>query len=289
MMNLTITGATGQLGTKITEAAIKCFSPAEIVLSVRKPQKAAHFAEEGVTVRKADYNNMQEMTEAFRNTDVLVYIPSTSFPNTVRIAEFENAVEAAEKAEVSQFIFAGFIADHENNPFKMSPFFGYAPRRLASSKLNYSLIRDAMYADPLAAYLPELLDRGRLLYPAGEGKISFISRDDIAQAIVQLVSRPELYGGRYTLTGEKAYSMDELAQILSRVGGSPIRYAPMTPEEFASTYDEPQGFGEVLASLYAAAGKNLMAEVTQDYERLTGDKPEELESFLVREFSKGHK
>lgn len=286
-MKLTITGATGQLGTKITEAALKQFSSGQIALSVRNPQKAEHFAERGVAVRKADYNNSAEMIEAFQNTDVLIYIPSTSFPNTVRITEFENAVGAAEKAKVSQFIFVGFIADHENNPFKMSPFFGYAARRLASSDLQYSLIRNAMYADPLAAYLPELMDRGRLPYPAGKGKISFISRDDIAKAIVQLASKPELYGGRYTLTGEKAYTMDELAQILSRVGGSPIFYDSMTAEEFASTYDEPGGFGKVLASLYAAAERNLMGEVTDDYQQLTNEVPEKLESYLKRQFQTG--
>lgn len=285
-MQLTITGATGQLGTRITKVALKQFSPGQITLSVRNPQKAKSFSEQGVAVKKADYNNISEMTEAFRNTDVLIYIPSTSFPNTVRIAEFDNAVEAAEKAKVGQFIFIGFIADHENNPFKMSPFFGYAARRLASSELDYTLVRDAMYADPLAAYLPELIERGRLFYPVGKGEISFISRDDIAKAIVQLASKPELYGGRYTLTGAKAYSMDELAQLLSRVGGSPILYDPMTADEFAATYDEPKGFGKVLASLYVAAGRNLMGEITDDYQHLTSESPEELESYLTREFQK---
>lgn len=283
-MNLTITGATGQLGTRITEAALKQFSPGQITLSVRNLQKAKRFAERGLTVKKADYNNTSEMIQAFQNTDVLIYIPSISFPNSIRVAEFENAIEAAEKAKVAHFIFVGFIADHENNPFKMSPFFGYTARRLASSDLEYSLVRDAMYADPLAAYLPELMDRGRILYPAGEGKISFISRDDIAKAIVQLASKPKLYGGRYTLTGETAYSMDELAQILSRVGGSSILYNPMSAEEFASTYDEPKGFGKVLASLYVAAGRNLMDEITADYQLLTNESPEELESYLNRHF-----
>ncbi|WP_113754221.1 SDR family oxidoreductase, partial [Priestia endophytica] len=271
-MRINITGATGHLGTKITEEALRHLSPDNLILSVRNPQKATQYIEKGVTVKKADYNVEEEMIEAFKGTDVLIYIPSISFPSTVRIAEFEKSVQAAEKVKVKHIIFVGFVADHENNPFKMSPFFGYASRRLASSNLSYTLVRNAMYADPLVPYLPELVERGRLLYPVGKGKISFISREDIARAIIQLSIKTELHGGRYTLTGEKAYSMSELAEVLSTVSHSTIKYDPMTVEEFASTYDEPKGFGEVLVSLYVAAERNLMDEVTDDYPLITGEK-----------------
>lgn len=39
----------------------------------------------------------------------------------------------------------------------MSPYFAYAERLLASSRLNYTHIRMAMYMDPLKPYLPELV------------------------------------------------------------------------------------------------------------------------------------
>ncbi|MBY8913922.1 SDR family oxidoreductase [Bacillus sp. YC2] len=279
-----ITAATGNLGRKVVEEALQVIKPEELVLTVRNPKKAESISTQGVTVKKADYNSIDEMVNAFEGTDVLIYIPSISFPSTVRIAEFEKSVQAAEKAKVKHVIFVGFVADQENNPFKMSPFFGYASRRLASSNLSYTLVRNAMYADPLVPYLPELAERGRLLYPVGEGKISFISREDIAKAVIQLASNPKLHGGRYTLTSEKAYSMPELAQILSKVSHSAINYNPMTVEEFASAYDEPKGFGEILVSLYVAAERNLMDEVTDDYQLITGEKTEELESYLMRNY-----
>ncbi|MCM3186857.1 SDR family oxidoreductase [Priestia megaterium] len=279
-----ITAATGNLGRKIVEEALRIIKPSELVLTVRNPKKAKSFSSQGVNVKKADYNSIDEMVNAFEGTDVLIYIPSISFPSTVRIAEFEKSLQAAEKANVKHLIFVGFIADHENNPFKMSPFFGYASRRLASSNLSYTLVRNAMYADPLVPYLPELVERGRLLYPVGEGKISFVSREDIARAIIQLAIKPDLHGGRYTLTGEKAYSMPELAKVLSNVSHSTIKYDPMTVEEFASTYDEPKGFGEVLVSLYVAAERNLMDEVTDDYQLITGEKTEVLENYLMHNY-----
>ncbi|WP_335872971.1 SDR family oxidoreductase [Bacillus sp. 2205SS5-2] len=279
-----ITAATGHLGKQISEEALKFLKPEELVLSVRNPNKAKSFNLKGVTIKKADYNSEQELIEAFTGADVLIYIPSITFPSLPRIAEFENAVNAAEKANVKQFIFVGFIADQDNSPFKMSPFFGYVPRRLASSDLNYTYIRNAMYADSFAPYIPELIERKKLLYPVGNGKISFISREDIAKAVIQIALREELQGKRYTLTGNKAYSMEELANVLSNISGQPIVYGPMSVKEFAETYDEPKGFGRVLVSLYVAASKHLMGEVTGDYRQITGNESEELDHYISRKY-----
>ncbi|MBU3201307.1 SDR family oxidoreductase [Clostridium estertheticum] len=279
-----ITAATGQLGSKIVEAALKVIKPEELILTVRSPKRASQYMSQGVSVKKADYNAEIELIEAFKNTDVLIYIPSIVVPNLPRVTEFENAVVAAEKAKVKHFIYVGFCADHENNPFKMSPAFGYAHRRLASSDLEYTYIRNAMYADPLPPYMPELIKREKLIYPAEEGKISFISRSDIAKAVIKIATDKKLQGNKYTLTGNRNYSMVELASLLSEISGKTIKYNPMTVEEFAVTYDQPKGFGTTLASLYVAAAHNLLGEVTNDYKTITGEETEDLYNFIKREY-----
>lgn len=281
-MKINLTAATGHLGRKIAEELYKYVSTEDVILTVRNPNKAKQLFGDYANIKQADYASEEQMIAAFTGTDTLIYIPSIAYPNLVRLSEFEKALHAAERAKVKQFIFVGFVADHENNPFVMSPFYGYAPRRLASSRLNYTLIRNAMYADPLPPYLPELIERGRLPYPAGDGKINFVSRSDIARAVAQIAIRKELYGKKYTLTGNKAFSMEELAEGLSKVSGQIIKYEPMTVQEFADTYDEPSGFGEVLVSLYVAARHHLMDETTNDIEFITGKKPEDLLSFIER-------
>lgn len=279
-----ITAATGNLGVKIVEEALKYIAPQNLVLTVRNPEKALHFQRQGIQIKEANYRSAKALAEAFTGTDVLIYIPSLTFPSVARIMEFENAIEAAEKLKVRQFIFIGFMADHGNNPFKMSPFFGYVQRRLASGTVPYTYIRNGMYADPLPPYLPEIAKRGKVLYPAADQLISFISRKDLAKAIVQIAVKKELHGKEYTLTGPKAWSMNELAELMSKISGSPIVYAPLTNEQFARLYDEPKGFGPILVSLYEAAAKGLMGEVTEDYERITGEKAEDLSTYLEREY-----
>lgn len=49
----------------------------------------------------------------------------------------------------------------------MSPFYAYVPRRLASSGIEYSIVKNSLYADPLVPYLEELIKRKILFIQLG--------------------------------------------------------------------------------------------------------------------------
>lgn len=284
-MIYTITGATGNLGEKIMAEAVKQIDIKELRAAVRNTAKASDYIDSGIDVRTGNYHNVDQMTEAYRDTDVLIYIPSISHPSIVRVPEVENVIKAAESAGVKHFLFVGFFADQENNPFHMSPFFGYANRRLAASDLNYTIVKNSMYADPLVSYIPELIESGKLPYPVRYGKISFISREDSAKAIVKIAQDKSLQGKTYTLTQNRNYTMVELASLLSKVSNHKIDFEPMTLGTFAKTYDQPEGFGVVLASLYDAADRGFSEIVTPDYRMIMGREAESLLSYLSKNYN----
>ncbi|MCY7232630.1 NAD(P)-dependent oxidoreductase [Streptococcus anginosus] len=285
-MIYTITSATGQLGQKVVAEAQKQLDTNEIRLSVRSPQKASQYAAAGIDVRAADYLDVDSMVEAWRGTDVLIYIPSISHPSIVRVPEFENSVIAAERAGVKHFIFVGFFADQVNSPFHMAAFFAYANTRLASAGFSYSIIKNAMYADPLVPYLPELIERKAVIYPMGNSKMSFISREDSAVAIVKLAMSSALQGKTYILTQGRNYTMLELADLLSEISGHEIDYQPVTVEEFAALYDQPKGFGVVLASLYQAGSQGCLDIVTDDFRTITGRQAMDLKNYMMKNYQK---
>lgn len=285
-MIYTITSATGQLGQKVVAEAQKQLDTNEIRLSVRSPQKASQYAAAGIDVRAADYLDVDSMVAAWRRTDILIYIPSISHPSIVRVPEFENSVVAAERAGVKHFIFVGFFADQVNSPFHMAAFFAYANTRLASAGFSYSIIKNAMYADPLVPYLPELIERKAVIYPMGNSKMSFISREDSAVAIVKLAMSSALQGKTYILTQGRNYTMLELADLLSEISGHEIDYQPVTVEEFAALYDQPKGFGVVLASLYQAGSQGCLDIVTDDFRTITGRQATDLKIYMKKNYQK---
>ena len=78
--------------------------------------------------------------------------------------------------------------------------------------------------------------------------------------------------------------MEALAQILSEVANSNISYDPVTLEKFGKMYDEPKGFGPLLASMDKAGEMGLLDQSSNDFEKLTGEKPDTFETYLHKHY-----
>lgn len=195
------------------------------------------------------------------------------------MAEFENVLAAMKVNNVKNIVAMSFVADQRDNPFIMSPFYGYLPRRLAGAGINYAIAKNVLYADPLVPYLPELIERHALIYPVGDQKMSFISIEDSAEAMAKLALNEKLLKSNktYTLTQARSYTMPELGQIMTQVTGKEIGYSPVTVEEFGRIYAS-EGDGDELASMYAGGAKGMLYAVSDDFAHITGHEPETMKS-----------
>ena len=59
---------------------------------------------------------------------------------------------------------------------------------------------------------------------------------------------------------------------LTNVSRTEIIYEPVSLETFGKMYDEPKGFGPLLASMYQAGAMGLLDQQSTDIEQLTGFK-----------------
>lgn len=280
-----ITGATGHLGQKVVAQLNKLITKQNIRLGVHTPAKAARLKEAGYEITTINYQNIDQMVPAFTGVDVLIYIPSLTYNVQERINEFENSLTAMKRADVKNLVDVSFIADQANNPFQMAGYYAYLPARLASSGLQYAILKNALYADPLIPYLPELIERQNVIYPIGDQAMSFISREDSAEAIANVAVRPYLrnHGQNYLLTMEQNYNMVELAHLMTMTTNYQIGYAPVSLQEFADIY-RTEGDGDELASMYHAAAMGLMNRVTDDFRHITGHAPQDMRSFLKENY-----
>lgn len=280
-MKYAITGGTGHLGSRILEELTNYLAPRDVRVGVHTVSKAKNLTQQGFDVCGFDFFDEESLEKLLTNIDVFIYVPSKSHSSYSRIGELEKVIVAAEKTQVKHLVAMGFIADQVNNPFDLSAFYGYLPRRLAETELDYTIIRNALYADPLIPYLPELIERKNVIYPMGQEKLSFISLQDSAKAFAKVATTEQLRipGKIYTLTQDKNYTMTELAQVLSEVSGKPIGYSPMSLEEFSETYNE-NGEGHMLSSMYHAGSMGLLHEVSADYRTIMGHPATDLKVFL---------
>lgn len=280
-MKYFVTGASGHLGQRVVKQLQQVVENGDTIFAgVHNMAKDKLFDGQSVQVSHLDYFDEGTIDKSFQNTDVLIYIPSITYNLVRRVQEFENVLAGAKRNQVGSFIFVSFFADQVNNPFQMSPFYAYVPRSLAGSGLKYAYVRNSLYADPLPPYLPELIERGHLIYPVGDQPLTFISRDDSAKAIAALATQPTMrdHGQSYLLSMMRNYNMVELGKLMTEITGHHIGYQPVTVEEFGKIY--PNDGGAELASMYAAGGRGLLAEVSDDYHRLTGEDPTGMTEYL---------
>ncbi|VDG33937.1 NAD(P)-dependent oxidoreductase [Lactobacillus sp.] [Lactiplantibacillus mudanjiangensis] len=288
IMKYTITGATGHLGQQVVQAMAELVPAEQLNLGVHTVSKAAAFQAQGMTVSAIDYHDQASLQPVLSDSDVFIYIPSKSHDSYSRVQEFETVLAAAQASHVRHLLVMGFIADQVNNPFDLSAFYGYVPRRLAGAGIAYTIIRNALYADPLVPYIPELVERQQVIYPMGDQGLSFISQADSAAAFAKVATTPSLLqsGCIYTLTQDRKYTMPELAAVIQQVTGKPMSYQPVTLAEFATMYDQGNE-GHMLASMYAGGAKGLLQPVSDDYVTIMGHPAQDLVSFLQNGLAQG--
>lgn len=284
-MKINILGGTGQLGSKIIDALLQAGAvPEQLIVSCRSARKAQRFADLGIEVRFADYGIPESLAPAFDGTDVLMHIPSMA-PVEDRVVEHDRILAGAKSASVGRIVFSSFSAARIDSMFLIAPYLVYAESRVRLSGIDWTILRNGMYLDPLADWAPELARQGRLPYPVQSGRVAYISRDDLAMASAGALMQEGHSGRVYELTGPEAVSMPQLASALAVASGTPIVFDCVSESEFE---DICRGDGipdeviAILASMYRAVDHGEFGQVTGHVELLSGTPAETVESYLRR-------
>lgn len=283
-----VTGATGQLGQRIVRrlfAGLSDTGADRLAASARDVSRASEIAARGIDVRQADFDDRATLMSAFSGIERLVLI-STDGPKDVRIAQHRNAIEAARAAGVGHIYYTSFLDADADSPSEFAQVHATTEALLADSGLDFTLLRNGLYADFLPMNFAGALESGVLHLPAGEGRVSYVSRNDLAEAIAAAVLAPRLEKKVYELTGQSAHDYWEIAAKVGRAAGMTLRYEPVTEDEYVASLEAaglPAKFARALGNMYSAAAENRFARTTNDFAALVGHPPRSIDC-LVAEF-----
>ncbi len=280
---LLVTGASGQLGRRVLELLLEA-DTGTIIATTRSPEKLADFAEQGVIVRQADFDNPDSLTTAFEGVDRLLLISTDAVDGTdKRLNQHINAVKAAESAGVKHVIYTSLI-EPIDSAVKFAPDHAGTEAALAESSLDWTILRNNVYMDMIPANINRAYQMGGLFSASGDGKVANVTREDCAQAAAAaLVS--SFTGQRIlNITGSEAYSSADIAAIASEITGQPLNYVPVELEAIIQGMvgaGLPRPIAEIFASFNTATKQGQFQEVSNDFEELTGQKPITLRDFLM--------
>jgi NAD(P)H dehydrogenase (quinone) len=279
-----VSGASGQLGRRVVELLLEA-NAGPIVATTRTPEKLADLAARGVEVRRADFDEPSTLAPAFAGVRraLLVSTDALDRPGR-RLAQHRAAIAAFEASGVEHVVYTS-LPNPNGSPVTIANDHAETEATLASTKLDFTILRNNLYADYLLASLGQALGSGQLVDAKGESKVAWVTREDCARAAAGAL----LDGARgrriLDVTGPEALSSDELAAIVSGVTGRTIVHVSVSDEVLVKGMVEhglPEPIARLMTSFDHATRDGLLVNVSDTVERLSQRPPKRV-SELIRE------
>ncbi|OLP61345.1 NAD(P)-dependent oxidoreductase [Xaviernesmea oryzae] len=282
MTTILVTGASGQLGRLVLDHLLASgkVAPGDLIAGSRDPAKLDAYTQKGVKTREVDFDG--DLSEAFTGIDVALIISTDALGEPgKRQAQHKAAVTAAKAAGVGHILYTS-LPKAEESVITFAPDHLNTERAIKESGLPYTILRNGWYAENLFMSLPHVVQSGQWFSATGEGRNSYLPRADMAAAIAGAILLPA-ENKTYTLTGEEAYTVREIAAIVSAVAGKEITVIDVTDAQLAEGLKSaglPEGFVPTIVSFEVNTRLGHFEPVTQDAATLSGRKPQALKDFL---------
>ena len=114
-----------------------------------------------------------------------------------------------------------------------------AERALQDSKAAWTVVRSSWFSQNFSeGFLTELVRGGRIAFPAGGVAEPFVDADDVADVVVAALTDDRHVHQVYELTGPSSLTFADVAAELTRAAGRPVRYEPISFEEFVDALSD---------------------------------------------------
>ncbi|MFA6059845.1 MAG: SDR family oxidoreductase [Taibaiella sp.] len=277
-----VTGATGHLGASTVEHLLKKTTADNIIAFARSEEKAKALRDKGVEVRIGDFDDIASLDKAMQGIEKVLLI-STVDHN--RLQQHKNVVDAAKRADVHHIAYTGVSM----NDLSTSAIIGLMEAHfqtedyIRKSGLSFTLLRNTLYTDVIPFYVGEQVFETGIYFPAGTGSVPFALRNEMGEAIANVLLQDGHENKTYSITGNTLYSFRDIAEELSALSGKTIAYTDADAAGYTDRlkqFDVPEYLIYMLGG-FAADIKNKQFEiVSNDLESLLGRNPASLKEGL---------
>lgn len=275
---IAITGANGNLGKATISFLLQKVTPTNIVAIVRNPETLNDFKKRGVIIRQADYDDAKALQTALQNISTLLQISATNTGNIGRRQE-QNVVLAAKKQNVNHIVYTSSLTPKSNAYFQATRQAFVTEKEIIQSGIPYTFLRNSMYMEAIPELIGNAFETREIRYPSGNGKVSFVSRTDIAEAIANVLVENTHQNHTYEITGNSAYTFDELAKLIS-IKMKHIDIADITFKDELNSYQLPRQVADLLVSMANGIKAGEFSYTADTLEKLLGRKPLGLNEYI---------
>ena len=284
MEKIFITGATGNVGKETIKKLITNKSKDyKVIAGVRDIEKAKKQLDyKNLSFRKFDFKDKKLFKESLKDIDKILLVRP---PAISRVKKFILPfLKEVKNHSIKHTVFLS-LQGVEKNP--LVPHYR-VEKYIKEVGLPYTFLRPSFFMQNLTTtHLKEIKENNEIYIPAGNGKTNFIDVRDIAEvAFLALTERGHI-NKAYELTGKKALSYYEIADILTEKLNRKITYKdPSIISFYKRKKKEGMNTGKIIVmiGLYTVAKFGMADNTTNEIEKLLGREP-----ITFSEFVEDHK
>ncbi|AHM62362.1 putative nucleoside-diphosphate sugar epimerase [Flammeovirgaceae bacterium 311] len=281
-----VTGATGHFGKAVIKFLLqKGVSASNISALVRDEAKAEALKAKGITIKVGDYDDYSSLTKAFKGIKQLLLVSGNDLAK--RGKQHENVVKAAVEAGINHVYYTSI--DRKDDNAEASPItlvmetHLHTEQIIKSSGMVYTFFRNNIYADMIPLFLGDQVANTGVFFPAGEGKVAFATRENMAEATAAVLATEDLQNKEYVFSNTESVSFGDIANMLSEIFGTKIQYANPTAEAYTEALTSvgvPTDIITMSVEWGEAFKQGTFSRTSNDLERLLGRKPTTVREYL---------
>lgn len=283
-----ITGANGHLGGATIDFLLKKNPNTKIKALVRSEEKGKDLKAKGVESAVGDYLNYDSLLNAMKDVETLLLVSSSTIGD--RHAQHANAIKAAKQAGVKHIVYTSVLGGNPNSKFSAGIDHYKTEEDIKNSGIPYTIMRNTYYADFLPDIIGNAIESGAIYYSAGDAKINFAARINMAEANAIVLADPSSYKNKvYEITSGNTYTFDEIAAMLSEITGKQIKYVDIPVEALKENiikFGMPKEVAELMGSIAESMKAGEFDFIDPTLEKLLGRKPVDLKDFLLNVYKK---
>ncbi|MGW4241522.1 NmrA family NAD(P)-binding protein [Nocardia sp. NPDC004722] len=282
-----VTGVSGALGGLVLDG-LRARPELEVL--------AGSSSGDGDTVRRLDFDDPATLADGLRGVDVLVFISAGYAEDDVVTARHGALIDAATAARVRHVIYTSLSASASHTSIAVPHL--WTEKRLAEAPFEVTVLRNGFYSELTVGLAADAVESaaatGVFAAPFGTGRISGVSRHDLAQVAIRVAAEvdrdlragtPSAHAGRtYELEGVGSVDGPEIAALLSETLGRPVQFrdVPLTDLRAGLLGSDLEPYrARHSVSLFANLKAGFLHATSSDLPALLADAPRPMRAELA--------
>jgi uncharacterized protein YbjT (DUF2867 family) len=275
-MQYLITGATGDIGSKVVEGMIRYGERPRVF--VRDVEKAKARFGNRVDVSAGDLANAAALSAALEEVDALFLVNSGP-----QIPVRDEAVAKASKAAGVRHLVKLSSMDVQQG-LAIGAWHEQGEIAIRATGIPFTFVQPTGFMSNLLAWARSVKCEGVVRSATGEGRRAFIHSEDIAAVAVWVLTTGAYEGQSLPITGPEALTFRAATAKIGAAIGKPVTFVPISDEEARQRYSAISGSDEETeahVALWRAIREGRLADVNDNVEQIVGRKPIALDQWIA--------